>query len=1141
MRERMALNWRLPPDELDAALLLGLPHAAPPDDLAPAAGDKAAAAAAWAETYLRGDPSDYLLLRRRLFRAVYCDWPDLSHVLRLLAAHHARLFFGQGNGPALVEQTRRAYVPAVQMLGMWRLHRTWLEETIRRAAPEEYLAATHSLGIPSLADVGADVLEDRLTVARLEWTGDYGSGKLPKADRFDFDSRMRVFNRLRHDLDAALRAEFTPGSCPRLELLPLMPGVTINYARAERMTLNEWLRQLPQLQLRLFCASEADCYRALGVFHRVAPPIRPGDDTRFRDFTDHIARPQPNGYRALQTICQWPRGAEGRLVRCHILTDEMHDLNEWGVMSAPTRADGPKSGLWRSLERVSHSLEQRGGGDIVAYLRRHNLNDSPDPIYCFTPLGEIVLLDRGSLPLDFAYRVHTQLGHQATRIDVNERAADLKTPLSNGDLVRVAYDPTVAKLDFAWQGQVKWERARTNIRAELRRRAGSIHPGRGLFETELIHVIDLYRRDADRRRRERGGRLYELPLPTSADIDHFLDRVALRLRLADRRALYARMETHPRLVDELAHRLLAEGIIPALRAPDGRPLQRRVADIALCSACRPTPFDAIRAFLGSAYDGDAIVIHCAGCKTISSNAVEISLSWDENNSYDHWPLYLFQINTPDEDGLLDRLLGLVYDTPYAYLFRVVASVSEKKRAYIKLTVAVKLPQLCADLARLLTRAGVEVSYDVLYTDKRRSAVQPEDRSRELNNPFTLSPVTDWRFFDRGPVIEQLFRWAVDGDGRSPVLLLHGQQRIGKSSVAARLANKLAERNASTSQTSEMVIPLSVDFSTVRLGELEPVVDLLGQRICARLGLGRPDRPAGDAPIVWLDRLLLAAEAALGNKRLLIILDEFDGQMGPPADDGRPPAVLDRLWGLIQDHADHIRWLLVVQDAHLADPRREGLFSRLLAAPRVHVGPLDPSYARQLIVNPIKEHGYAFEETDPDQPDIATRVLDLTGGIPYFIHLIGGDLLDRARRYNRRVITAQDLDWTARLLFGRAALLDHFTDPLLTTPARRCVAVCLAERAPVGVRLPLDALADELVRRRRLMSDDELRHELSFLEQIGVLDIAPDGSSADADGPNAGTVGIPIQLLHRLLRRWIQDRDNADWKLDPPADPPISHP
>ncbi|HMT22023.1 MAG TPA: hypothetical protein PKE20_12400, partial [Promineifilum sp.] len=93
---------------------------------------------------------------------------------------------------------------------------------------------------------------------------------------------------------------------------------------------------------------------------------------------------------------------------------------------------------------------------------------------------------------------------------------------------------------------------------------------------------------------------------------------------------------------ELAHRLLAEGIIPALRAPDGRPLQRRVADIALCSACRPTPFDAIRAFLGSAYDGDAIVIHCAGCKTISSNAVEISLSWDENNSYDHWPLYLFQ-------------------------------------------------------------------------------------------------------------------------------------------------------------------------------------------------------------------------------------------------------------------------------------------------------------------------------------------------------------------------------------------------------------------------------------------------------------------------------------------------------------------
>ena len=312
-----------------------------------------------------------------------------------------------------------------------------------------------------------------------------------------------------------------------------------------------------------------------------------------------------------------------------------------------------------------------------------------------------------------------------------------------------------------------------------------------------------------------------------------------------------------------------------------------------------------------------------------------------------------------------------------------------------------------------------------------------------------------------------------------------------------------------------------------------MIDLLAQRICARLGLGNPGRPAALAPIVWLDQLLLAATEALKGRRLLIILDEFDGQMGPMADDGRPPAVLDRLWGLIHDHGERIRWLLVVQDAHLADPRRERLFSRLLAAPRVHVGPLDPSFARQLIQNPIREHGYTFEETEPDMPDMAARILNLTGGIPYFIHLIGGDLLDRVRRYNRRIITLQDLEWTVRLLFGRAALLDHFTDPLLTTPARRCISVCLAEHAPVGSRLPLDVLADELVQRRQLVSDDELRRELSFLEQIGVLDIMADESDAE-------TVGIPIQLLHRLLRRWIQDRDNTVWKLDPPVELPISY-
>lgn len=1120
LRERMRLNWRLSPDDLDAALLLGLPHIAPPDDLAPAAPALAAETTEWAELYLRGDSADSLLLRRRLFRAVYCDWPDLGHVLRLLAAHHARLFFGHDDGRGLVaRQTRGAYTQAAGMLGLWRLRRLWIEQGLRLSMPEQYAQAADLIGIPWATAVDVDLLEDKIDAMHRAWIGT--TTELPKADRFDIDSRMSVFNRLRQELIASLAAEFAPAAPPRVELMAMMPGMTLFYSLVRGFTLADWLQQLPQLHLRLYCATRSDCYRALGVFHQVALPVRSNDDTRFRDFTDHIARPQPNGYRALQTICQWPREAGGYLIRCHIMTDRMRELNEWGVMSEDGK--DPGLGLGRCIRRLDRALEHTTGDAAIPYIRRHGLGSDPDPFYCFTPTGEAVLLPKGSLPLDFAYRIHTELGHQAARIEIDERVVDLDTPLRNGDLVNIVYDPLAVRFDFNWQMKVTWPRARTNVRAELRRRASRIHPGRGKFEAELIRLIDIYRRDSERRRRERGGQTYEPPIPTSADIEHFLERTMARRRLPDRSALYELMENHPRLAGELAHRLLSEGIIPVLCAPDGQPLQQRIADIALCPSCRPTPRDAILAYLRYANDGDAMIIHRPGCSAIPPDAQPMDLSWDESHS-DRWPLYQFEIGAPDEDGLLDWLLALVYDTPHTYLYDVRASVSEQQRANIQLTVAVKLPQLCSDLARILARAGAEVSYAPLYHEQRRSPVQPKDRTRELDNPFTLDQVSDWRFFNRDHVLDSLLRWADDPHSSSLVMLLHGQQRIGKSSVAARLANKLAEQKAASSRSTPGIVPLNIDFSSVRLEDPAAVADLLARRISARLDMGHIVRPTDVDPVLWLDRQLMAAESALGDSRLLIILDEFDGQLDRLTDQDPRFTLPGKFMSLARNHAEKIRWLLIAQDAHLADPQYEGMFSRLLAVPRVHVDPLDNLYARQLIENPIRERDYRFAPGPPGSPDIPARVLDLAAGNPYIIHLIGGELLERLGRGNRRVITDSDLNWTTQLLLGRPAMVDHFTKPLLTTPARHQIALYLAARTSIGDRLPLSVLTDNLIRRRRLMDETKLIQELTYLEKIGVFNMTPNEFGAPV-------ISLPVQLIHHLLRRWINDPANPVWKLD----------
>src|SRR5690606_22833907 len=115
----------------------------------------------------------------------------------------------------------------------------------------------------------------------------------------------------------------------------------------------------------------------------------------------------------------------------------------------------------------------------------------------------------------------------------------------------------------------------------------------------------------------------------------------------------------------------------------------------------------------------------------------------------------FDISAPDHDGLLIHLLQIVRTMPHAYLFRVDATVNELNRAYIMLDVALRLPQSRGDLKRLIERAGAEVSYDYLPVEPRRSDVRVADLSREMNNPFTRSHVTDWRFFDRDEITSRL--------------------------------------------------------------------------------------------------------------------------------------------------------------------------------------------------------------------------------------------------------------------------------------------------------------------------------------------------------------------------------------------------
>ncbi len=1150
--DRLAAEWRLPAAWVDAAWL-SLGGATPDDSRRAAAQAAADVLVEWQRAWLpdpAAPPADRL---RALFRAVWCDAPDFRHMLMLLAAAHLRIF-------ALADETaardaRDLYVPVAGMLGLYRLRYRWAEESTRRLRREAYAAAAGELGLGD-DDLSAEDLEEVILARQTEWIDPHPAAELLPSSKplHPWADRLRFFNQLRGEMLAGLRDEFGDAP-PELELLPLLPGKIIGHASerhaserhaserhaSERHASERHaergadIEQAPEMIIRVLCADVSACYRALGVVHRVAQLLRPGHAPLFRDY---ISYPQPNGYRALQTVCEWSRNRKNqRIVKFHILTPEMHRLNEWGVLARPAVAP---DAWWNHLERYARRLPGNTGASratpagearIVAYLRDHppgapTPGDSTDPIYCFTPIGQLVFLTRGSMPLDFAYQLHTQLGHQAARFEINGHPEAINTELKNGDLVQITLDPLASHLDFSWLDCVRSRGGRDKVRAGLWQRARAVHEGRYLFEAGVARRLELYKKEHQRRAR-RSEEPYKPAACSSLEIDRFLRRVALR-RGDSVAALYnAIAADHAKkgdLAAQLAHHLISEGIIAAVRAADGTALRGEYAGIELCEACRPTPIDIIRGrarrrVRRQPEEGDILVIHADDCPFVPTDDRTVHLQWAAPDGPEKWPQFHFEIEIDDDHRLLDRILEMVYELPGVYLYRVDARVNQERRAAIDLAVAAKLPQLCHDLKLCIEQlSGARADYHSVPGEPMAD-IRVADMSRALKNPYTETEVYDWRFYDREDVSEAIAHW-VYAPGMSQILLLHGPRRVGKTSLVLRLLDKGRLEEV----TARPVVPVLIDFRKMALPQPQTVAQLIAQRVFGRLGLEMPRLGSGDDPLVWLDARLTEAESHLGQARLLLIVDEFDADLLRLA--GDPPEnalrVLLALRALFTTHPA-IRWLLIVQDVFLADPRFHEAFPMTpQAATRLGVTHLHEQVARRLITDLSAARGITYGQADlPDQ------IVAWTGGNPWLIHRICYRLLDRIAYYRRAVVSQQDLFFVIHQVLALPSSVNHYTEHLPAGSPRRLIACQLAHSAPLGQSLALATLRAELCRRRGLMSPRALDAHVAFLQQVGVLD-----TSRKQEGR---FVGFPIQLVHQ----WLIENTDAEGN-DTPDGPGLSY-
>ena len=229
--------------------------------------------------------------------------------------------------------------------------------------------------------------------------------------------------------------------------------------------------------MRVITQSVQDCYAVLGIIHNLWRPV-PG---RIKDF---IAMPRPNFYQSLHTSVI---SEDGTPFEVQIRTEEMHKMAEEGIAAHWKYKDGPVSAQdEQRLAWLRQVVEwQRDVSDPSEFLSTLKIDLYPEEVYTFTPKGKVVVLPRDSSPIDFAYSVHTEVGHSCVGAKVNGRMVPLRFKLHSGDIVEILTQAG-HKPSRDWLAIAKSSRARNKIKhwLNVHQRERAIEIGRKLIEKE---------------------------------------------------------------------------------------------------------------------------------------------------------------------------------------------------------------------------------------------------------------------------------------------------------------------------------------------------------------------------------------------------------------------------------------------------------------------------------------------------------------------------------------------------------------------------------------------------------------------------------------------------------------------------------
>jgi GTP diphosphokinase / guanosine-3',5'-bis(diphosphate) 3'-diphosphatase len=395
---------------------------------------------------------------------------------------------------------------------------------------------------------------------------------------------------------------------------------------------------------RIILNSVNECYAVLGLIHSLWRPV-PG---RFKDY---IAMPKGNGYQSLHTTVIGPEGAR---IEIQIRTHEMDLIAEEGIAAhwsykegKAVEAEDAKVVNWlRQMMEWQQDLD-----DPREFFENVRVDLYPDEVYVFTPKGEVKEFPKGATPLDFAYSIHTEVGHRCTGARVNNKMVPLKYQLNTGDTVEIVTS-VHQRPSKDWLKYVKTGRARTKIRhyvlTEERERAVEI--GRDSVDRELKKwKIDLNR----------------------AEKDHDIIKIANEFSFKAETDLYAAIG-----YGRVSPRVIITKLVPAHERekakavlPQEIPVHRKRTDersgvrvqglldvmVNFARCCDPLPGDAIRGYVTR---GRGVTVHKEDCENlqIADRKRVVDVSWDERHTVSR--IVGLALEAENKTGLLASISGV---------------------------------------------------------------------------------------------------------------------------------------------------------------------------------------------------------------------------------------------------------------------------------------------------------------------------------------------------------------------------------------------------------------------------------------------------------------------------------------------------